>query len=196
MEVFSRDTKLNISTAYLRPGYAFGGSCLPKDLRALLHHARRNDVEVPLLASLLPSNDRQVEAAYDLVTANGARRIGVVGLSFKPGTDDLRESPLVTLVERLIGRGRQVRVHDPNVAMSQVHGANRAYIAQELPHVVSILTDTLDELLDDSEVIVLGNASPESAEAARRARPDQRVVDLARAVSSAADGSAYEGIAW
>jgi GDP-mannose 6-dehydrogenase len=196
MEVFSRDTKLNISTAYLRPGYAFGGSCLHKDLLALLHHGRRNDVEVPLLASLLPSNDRQVEAAYDLVTANGARRIGVVGLSFKPGTDDLRESPLVTLVERLIGRGRQVRVHDPNVAMSQVHGANRAYIAQELPHVVSILTDTLDELLDDSEVIVLGNASPESAEAARRARPDQRVVDLARAVSSAAGGSAYEGIAW
>lgn len=196
MEIFSRDTKLNISTAYLRPGYAFGGSCLPKDLRALLQHARRSDVEVPLLASLLVSNDRQVEAAYDLVTAGGERRVGVVGLSFKPGTDDLRESPLVTLVERLIGRGRQVKVHDPNVAMGQVHGANRAYIAQELPHVVSILTDSLDELLDSSEVIVLGNASAEAAEAARRARPDQRVVDLARAVEPAPVGVAYEGIAW
>ena len=196
MSIFGRDTKLNISTAYLRPGYAFGGSCLPKDLRALLHHARRNDVEVPLLASLLPSNDRQVEAAYDLVTAGGERRIGVVGLSFKPGTDDLRESPLVTLVERLIGRGREVRVHDPNVAMAQVHGANRAYIAQELPHVVSILTDSLDELLADSEVIVLGNASPEAADAARLARPEQRIVDLARAVDSVPDGVGYEGLAW
>ncbi|MEO8509642.1 MAG: nucleotide sugar dehydrogenase [Chloroflexota bacterium] len=196
MEIFSRDTKLNISTAYLRPGYAFGGSCLPKDLRALLQHARRSDVEVPLLASLLVSNDRQVEAAYDLVTSGGERRVGVVGLSFKPGTDDLRESPLVTLVERLIGRGRQVKVHDPNVAMGQVHGANRAYIAQELPHVVSILTDSLDELLDTSEVIVLGNASPEAVEAARRARPEQRIVDLARAVEAVPDGVAYEGIAW
>ncbi len=196
MDIFARDTKLNISTAYLRPGFAFGGSCLPKDLRALLHHAGRHDVEVPLLASLLPSNDRQVQAAYDLVVAGGERRIGVVGLSFKPGTDDLRESPLVTLVERLIGRGRQVRVHDPNVAIAQVHGANRAYIAQEIPHIVSIMTDSLDELLAESDVIVLGNASPEAAMAARGARSGQRVIDLARASSDAAAGAAYEGLAW
>ena len=196
MDLFARDTKLNISTAYLRPGFAFGGSCLPKDLRALLHHARRNDVDVPLLASLLPSNDRQVDSAYDLVTAGGERRIGVVGLSFKPGTDDLRESPLVTLVERLIGRGREVRVHDPNVAMARVHGANRAYIAQEIPHIVSLMTDSLDELLDGSDVIVLGNASAEAAEAARRARPGQRLVDLARAADGEPAGAAYEGIAW
>ncbi len=196
MSIFAQDTKLNISTAYLRPGFAFGGSCLPKDLRALLHHARRNDVELPLLASLLPSNDRQIDAAYDLVTAGGERRVGVVGLSFKPGTDDLRESPLVTLVERLIGRGREVRVHDPNVAIAQVHGANRAYIAQEIPHIVSVMTDSLDELLADSEVIVLGNASVEAAEAASRARPGQRVIDLARAVNQTPAGVEYEGIAW
>jgi GDP-mannose 6-dehydrogenase len=196
MDVFALDTKLNISAAYLRPGYAFGGSCLPKDLRALLHHAGRHDVEVPLLASLLPSNDRQVQAAYDLVVAGGERRIGVVGLSFKPGTDDLRESPLVTLVERLIGRGREVRVHDPNVAIAKVHGANRAYIAQEIPHIVSIMTDSLDDLVATSEVIVLGNASPEAVEAAAAARPGQRVIDLARALPTAAGEGRYEGLAW
>lgn len=196
MDIFALDTKLNISAAYLRPGYAFGGSCLPKDLRALLHHAGRHDVEVPLLASLLPSNDRQVQAAYDLVVAGGERRIGVVGLSFKPGTDDLRESPLVTLVERLIGRGRDVRVHDPNVAIAKVHGANRAYIAQEIPHIVSIMTDSLDDLVATSEVIVLGNASPEAVEAAAAARPGQRVIDLARALPEAAGEGRYEGLAW
>lgn len=196
MDIFALDTKLNISAAYLRPGYAFGGSCLPKDLRALLHHAGRHDVEVPLLASLLPSNDRQVQAAYDLVVAGGERRIGVVGLSFKPGTDDLRESPLVTLVERLIGRGRDVRVHDPNVAIAKVHGANRAYIAQEIPHIVSIMTDSLDDLVATSEVIVLGNASPEAIEAAAAARPGQRVIDLARALPEAAGEGRYEGLAW
>lgn len=196
MDIFALDTKLNISAAYLRPGYAFGGSCLPKDLRALLHHAGRHDVEVPLLASLLPSNDRQVQAAYDLVVAGGERRIGVVGLSFKPGTDDLRESPLVTLVERLIGRGRDVRVHDPNVAIAKVHGANRAYIAQEIPHIVSIMTDSLDDLVATSEVIVLGNASPEAIEAAAAARPGQRVIDLARALPAAAGEGRYEGLAW
>jgi GDP-mannose 6-dehydrogenase len=196
MDIFALDTKLNISAAYLRPGYAFGGSCLPKDLRALLHHAGRHDVAVPLLASLLPSNDRQVQAAYDLVVAGGERRIGVVGLSFKPGTDDLRESPLVTLVERLIGRGRDVRVHDPNVAIAKVHGANRAYIAQEIPHIVSIMTDSLDDLVASSEVIVLGNASPEAIEAAAAARPGQRVIDLARALPTAAGEGRYEGLAW
>ena len=128
--------------------------------------------------------------------AGGERRIGVVGLSFKPGTDDLRESPLVTLVERLIGRGREVRVHDPNVAIAKVHGANRAYIAQEIPHIVSIMTDSLDDLVATSEVIVLGNASPEAVEAAAAARPGQRVIDLARALPTAAGEGRYEGLAW
>ena len=197
MDIFCRDRKLNISTTYLRPGYAFGGSCLPKDLRALLYDARRNDVEVPVLSAILPSNDLHVARAYELVRATGARRIGVLGLSFKAGTDDLRESPLVALVERLIGRGYDVRVHDPNVSYANLHGANRAYIEQEIPHIVQILTDTPGQLLDHSEVVIVGNPDPAHAEVLRGLRDGQQVIDLVRLKGmEPMDPARYAGIAW
>jgi GDP-mannose 6-dehydrogenase len=194
MEIFARDHKLNISPAYLRPGYAFGGSCLPKDLRALVHAARRSDLEVPVLSAILPSNEEHIARGFALVRDAGVRRVGVLGLSFKAGTDDLRESPLVALVERLIGRGYQVCVYDPNVSFANLHGTNRAYIEREIPHIVSLMTDSPEQLLDHSELIVVGNSDPALARVLEAVRPDQVVVDLVRAAGS--PSANYRGIAW
>jgi GDP-mannose 6-dehydrogenase len=197
MDIFCRDRKLNISPTYLRPGFAFGGSCLPKDLRALLHDARRHDLDVPVMGAILPSNDNNIARAYELVRATGARRIGVLGLSFKAGTDDLRESPLVALVERLIGRGYDVRVHDPNVSYANLHGTNRAYIEKEIPHIVSILTESPDDLLTHSEAIIVGNADPDHLDVLRRASDGQHVIDLVRLRGfQPVDPTRYSGIAW
>ncbi len=157
MEVFTKDEKLNISKAYLRPGFAFGGSCLPKDIRALNHFARVSDVEVPLLASLLSSNQAHLDQALRLITKGGRRNIGVVGLSFKPGTDDLRESPLVVLVEHLIGRGFPVKVYDANVQLSRIFGANKQYIDKEIPHIERLMVGSLSELVEFAKVLVLGH---------------------------------------
>ncbi|RPI25519.1 MAG: UDP-glucose/GDP-mannose dehydrogenase family protein [Acidobacteria bacterium] len=157
MEIFAKDSKLNISKAYLRPGFAFGGSCLPKDVRALNHFARVSDVDVPLLASLLPSNHAQLEQALRLITKGGRRNVGVVGLSFKPGTDDLRESPLVLLVEHLIGRGFPVMVYDANVHLSRIFGANKQYIEKEIPHIEKLMVGNLEELVDFADVLVVGH---------------------------------------
>lgn len=196
MDLFCRDDKLNISKAYLRPGYAFGGSCLPKDLRALVHHSRRRDLPSPVLQSILPSNDAHVAAAYEMVRETGAKRIGLLGLSFKAGTDDLRESPLVALVERLIGRGYDVRVLDPSVSFASIHGANRAYIEKEVPHILSLMVDDLDALLAHAEVIVVGNGSPEFESVTERRRPDQMIIDLVRLSAARSGLEAYDGIAW
>ena len=157
MEIFLSDTKLNISPAYLRPGFAFGGSCLPKDLRALTHAARRNDVDVPLLANLLASNEVHLRRAVDLVVADGRRKVGIFGLSFKPGTDDLRESPMVELAERLIGKGFDLKIYDANVALSRLMGANRTYIEEQLPHIGELLTDDVDAVLEHGEVLIAGS---------------------------------------
>jgi GDP-mannose 6-dehydrogenase len=195
MEIFCKDRKLNIAPTYLRPGFAFGGSCLPKDLRALLHHGKSQDLALPLLEAILPSNQHQIERAYEMVRASGVRRVGVLGLSFKAGTDDLRESPLVALVERLIGREYQVAVYDRNVSFANLIGANRAYIEHEIPHIVSIMTDSLEDLIERSELVIVGNADPAFA-AALDARPDgQHVIDLVR-LENAEPRDLYEGIAW
>jgi GDP-mannose 6-dehydrogenase len=197
MDLFCRDTKLNISAAYLKPGYAFGGSCLPKDLRAVLHHARRHDLNLPVLEAILTSNDRQVQAAYEMIQRTGKKRIGVLGLSFKAGTDDLRESPIVTLVERLIGRGYDVVVYDRSVSFANLHGANRAYIEQEIPHIVSIMTTSLDGLLDHADVVVIGSTDPEFADVVSKGRDGQQYIDLIRVGDrETADGVAYQGIGW
>ena len=180
MRIFRMDRKLNISEAYLTPGFAFGGSCLPKDLRALLCASRLHAVDVPLLSSILPSNERQVRRAVDAVLQLKKKAIGVVGLAFKPDTDDLRESPMVTLVETLIGKGCAVRILDPNVVMARLRGANRQYIETEIPHVASLLCDTVQCLVDHAEVIVIGATCTESAEVLAAARPDQAIVDLTR----------------
>ena len=180
MRIFMMDRKLNVSEAYLHPGFAFGGSCLPKDLRALVYAARRADVSVPLLAAILPSNEGQIRGAVETVLATRKRRIGVVGLAFKAGTDDLRESPMVTLVETLIGKGCEVRILDPSVAVARLRGANRRYIEEEIPHIASLLCESVETLLAHAEVLVIGNASAEATRAVTAAGPDRVVVDLTR----------------
>ncbi|RJP79151.1 MAG: nucleotide sugar dehydrogenase [Candidatus Zixiibacteriota bacterium] len=157
MDLFCRDDKLNISRAYLKPGFAFGGSCLPKDVRALNYFARSEDADVPLLASLMPSNQAHLDQALRLILRGGRRNVGVYGLSFKPGTDDLRESPLVLLVEHLIGRGFPVRIYDANVHISKLFGANRQYIEKEVPHIEKLMTPTLGELVSFARVLVVGH---------------------------------------
>ncbi len=180
MRVFLMDRKLNLSEAYLHPGFAFGGSCLPKDLRALLHAGRAADVSPPLLGSILPSNEAQVRRAVEAVLETRRRRVGVVGLSFKPGTDDLRESPMVALVEALIGKGCDLRILDRNVSIARLVGANRRYIEEEIPHIASLMCESLETLLLHAEVVVIGAAGPEAEAALAAAGPRHLVVDLAR----------------
>jgi len=180
MRIFLMDRKLNVSQAYLRPGFAFGGSCLPKDLRALLYAARTADVSPPVLSAILPSNEAQIRRGMDAVLETRKRRVGVVGLSFKPGTDDLRESPMVTLVEALIGKGCDVRILDPSVSLAQLVGANRRYIEEEIPHIASLMCEDIQQLLDHAEVLVIGSASREAAHALAAIGPEHIVVDLTR----------------
>ena len=197
MDIFCADNKLNISASYLRPGYAFGGSCLPKDLRAILHAARHNDVDLPILAHVLTSNQRTVDRAFRLVEAAGNRRVGLFGLSFKSGTDDLRESPLVELAERLVGRGYDVLIYDGNVALSRLQGANRAYIAARIPHLERLLASSAEAIVAHGETLVVGNAPPDVLDAIGHA--DQRtIVDLVRFPGSdrLQNSVSYSGIAW
>jgi GDP-mannose 6-dehydrogenase len=182
MRVFAMDRKLNISEAYLRPGFAFGGSCLPKDVRALLHAARTADLAVPVLAEILPSNERQIQQGIARVLATRRRRIGVLGLAFKPDTDDLRESPMVRLVEGLIGKGCDVRILDRRVSIARLGGANRRYIEEEIPHIASLMCESLDPILEHAEVLVVGNGGEDARRGLALARPDQAVVDLTRSV--------------
>jgi GDP-mannose 6-dehydrogenase len=198
MDIFLADTKLNISPAYLRPGFAFGGSCLPKDLRALIHTARRNDIDTPLLANVLISNEIHLRRALDLVIANGRRKVGIFGLSFKPGTDDLRESPMVELAERLIGKGFDVKIHDANVILSRLVGANRSYIDERLPHIGDVLTDNIHAVLEHGDVLIVGSRTPEVVDVLARAGSERLIIDLVRlpnAVQLRATPN-YQGIGW
>lgn len=180
MRIFAMDKKLNISDAYLRPGFAFGGSCLPKDVRALVYSANSNDVSVPLLTSILPSNQGQIRDAIDAVLDTKKKKIGLVGLSFKKDTDDLRESPMVTLVETLIGKGCDIRILDRNVSIARLMGANRRYIETEIPHIASLMCDTADELVEHADIIIVGNKSEESKHVLASIRPEQAVFDLTK----------------
>ena len=182
MRIFAMDRKLNVSDAYLKPGFAFGGSCLPKDIRGLLWAARTHDVELPLLTSVLPSNDHQIRSAIQRVLTLGKRKVGVVGLAFKKDTDDLRESPVVTLVEALIGKGFDVRILDSNVSMARLVGANRRYIESEIPHIASLLCATPAELSAHADVLVIGSRSKEAETVLEARRRDQQLVDLTRTV--------------
>ena len=198
MDIFLADTKLNISPAYLRPGFAFGGSCLPKDVRALVHTARRNDIDIPLLANLLGSNEVHLRRAVDLVIADGRRKVGIFGLSFKPGTDDLRESPMVELAERLIGKGFDVKIYDPTVVLSRLIGANRNYIHQQLPHICDLLTSDIDAVLEHGEVLIAGSRDAEVVDAIERAATDKFVLDLIRLPNTEdlRGKRNYSGIGW
>lgn len=197
-EIFVSDTRLNISPAYLDPGFAFGGSCLPKDVRAVTHRAREMDLRLPLLESLLPSNQEHVERAIEMVLAAGKKKVGILGLSFKSGTDDLRESPQVALVKRLLGEGCQIRIWDPNVSLARLAGANRQYIEEVIPHIASLLSADIGQVLEASEIVVLatGAVTPDMVEGTLRR--DQALVDLVNLDKSRRPrtASSYEGICW
>jgi GDP-mannose 6-dehydrogenase len=197
MDIFCRDEKLNLSPYYLKPGFAFGGSCLPKDVRALQYRAREVDLDMPLINSVLGSNRMQIEHAIERIVETGKKRVGILGFSFKAGTDDLRESPMVILGEALLGKGYELCIYDRNVSMARLMGANKAYIEQQIPHLSSLLCDTLDEVIEGSEVIVVGNPAPEFAQAVSACRADQIVIDLVRLPLSGVPVAAdYRGICW
>jgi len=196
MDIFCQDTKLNISPYYLRPGFAFGGSCLPKDVRALTYHAKRLDLSLPVLESIMDSNRIQIDRAFDLIVGHKKKRIGILGFSFKAGTDDLRDSPIVELAERLIGKGYDLRLYDKNVSLAKLVGANREYILDHIPHIAGLMVDSAAQLLEHAEILIVGNGAAEFADLVSARNPEQRVIDLVRIgdETSAADG--YEGIAW
>lgn len=156
MKVFCNDTKLNVSPRYLMPGFAFGGSCLPKDVRAILHAGKELDLHLPLIAAILSSNEQVIERAFQKVRATGKRHIGLIGLSFKSNTDDLRESPFVELAERLLGKGYELRIYDPNVVAARLTGANKQYIDGVIPHLSRLLVHSLEEL-NDAELLIVGH---------------------------------------
>jgi GDP-mannose 6-dehydrogenase len=178
MEHFCRDRRLNISSAYLMPGFAFGGSCLPKDLRALVYRAREQDLDCPLLSAVLPSNHKQIDRAIEMVEKTQRRKIGILGLSFKAGTDDIRESPVVHLVEALVGKGYQVRIFDEKIDLSRLTGANRSFLEQELPHIATLMCTSLGEIIAQSDVIVIGNNNKDFRSLPRLLQADQILIDL------------------
>lgn len=199
MNIFSTDTKLNISKAYLKPGFAFGGSCLPKDLRALLYKAKELDIEPPLLKSILPSNQLQIQRAIDMIMRSRKKNIGIIGLSFKAGTDDLRESPMVLLVEYLIGKGYKIKIFDKNVSISKLIGANKEYIQQQIPHISSLLSKGIKQVINFAEVVVIGNAEAEFIKALKNIDHHKTIIDLARIVDKSDEIdylSQYQGLCW
>lgn len=201
MAVFSEDRKLNISAAYLRPGFAFGGSCLPKDVRAVTYQGRSLDVDTPVLSAILASNRVQIDNAFSMIYATGRRRIGLMGLSFKEGTDDLRESPIVTLAERLIGKGYQLSIFDRNVRLASLVGANKDYILNLIPHIERLLVTDPETLFDQSDVVVLATAEKDFGDLAGRLGRKKIVIDLVgtwglNEASNRLDCERYEGIAW
>ena len=197
MDIFTQDTKLNISPAYLKPGFAFGGSCLPKDIRAFLYKSKSCDLEIPLIASLLKSNEEQIKNTFNLIQKAGSRKIGMFGLSFKPGTDDLRESPLVSLVELLIGKGYDVKIHDPNVSLAKVMGSNKEYIERVIPHISKLLFEDVNEVMQHGETLVFGHNSELYRSLRAKLKPEQTVIDLVRLWPDYRDlGTRYHGISW
>jgi GDP-mannose 6-dehydrogenase len=196
MEIFCQDTKLNLSPYYMKPGFAFGGSCLPKDVRALTYKGRSMDLDLPVLNAILPSNQRQVEKGIEMVTAHGRKKIGILGFAFKAGTDDLRESPLVDLVEALLGKGYELKLYDKNVNLAALTGANRDYILNHIPHISRLMVNDMSEVLDFADVVVIGNGAEEFKLAAERPKPGQVIVDLARISRKKSEPGRYDGICW
>ena len=196
MDIFCQDTKLNLSSYYLKPGFAFGGSCLPKDVRALSYKAKLLDVKVPIIDAIIPSNNEQIERGIRAVIEKGHKKVGILGFSFKAGTDDLRESPIVELLERLIGKGYDLRVYDSNVRMASIHGANKEYILNHIPHIAKLMVPTMQEVLDHAGTIVIGNGSPEFREVPRLLGQGQSIVDLVRIADTRSVEGVYDGLCW
>jgi GDP-mannose 6-dehydrogenase len=196
MEIFCLDKKLNISSAYLSPGFAFGGSCLPKDLRALGYTAKSHDLELPILSSILRSNELQVIRGLQLIVDKGHTRVGVLGFSFKAGTDDLRESPMIEVIERLSGKGYDVRIYDKNVQLAKLVGANRDFILNRIPHIAKMMVDSVDRVLEHAQTIVIGNRDPEFTSVPASLREGQSVVEFCRLFEPASGNARYDGICW
>lgn len=197
MDIFCKDKKLNISSYYLKPGFAFGGSCLPKDLRALLYKGKELDLELPVLDSIMKSNNNQIEIAFKLIAKTGKKKVGLLGLSFKSNTDDLRESPMVELVEKLIGKGYDLSIYDKEVSIAKIFGSNKEYIEQMIPHISSLMKESVQEVIENSQVIVITKRSNEFESLIVEPKEDKIVIDLARidALQQRSDGL-YEGICW
>ena len=196
MKIFCQDKKLNISSAYLSPGFAFGGSCLPKDLRALAYKAKMHDLELPIMSSVLTSNELQIARGVRLITEKGHRRVGVLGFSFKAGTDDLRESPMIEVIERLIGKGFDLRIFDRNVNLASLVGANRDFILNHIPHISRLMVSGIDAVLDHAQTIVIGNKDPEFQTVPGRLRDGQQLIDFVRVTDRRSENGKYDGICW
>ena len=196
MKIFCQDTQLNISAAYMRPGFAFGGSCLPKEVKGFITLARDHDVQIPALAGLLDSNDLHIKRAYDLIARNGRKRVALFGLAFKPGTDDMRDSPLVALAERLLGKGFDIAIFDRFVKLSRLLGKNKEFIEREIPHLDRLLHDDPAAALQGAEVIVVGHADAEARQVIARNAAGRRIVDLSGYADLRTAGADYEGICW
>jgi GDP-mannose 6-dehydrogenase len=197
MELVCQDTQLNISPAYLKPGFAFGGSCLPKDLRATTYLAKTHDVELPMLGGIMQSNRQHIDRAIAKVLESGCRKVGMLGLSFKTGTDDLRESPLVILAEQLLGKGVQLSIFDPDVQLSRLLGANRRFIETQLPHIGELLKPDLDAIIAEADMLIVGVSNPAIFDAlATHARPEQKVLDLVNLPKGMALRAQVEGLCW
>lgn len=198
MDIFCQDTNLNISSRYLQPGFAFGGSCLPKDLRALLFLARHRDLQLPVLESILTSNRLNIHRVADMILRDRRwNKVGIIGLTFKSGTDDLRESPIVELVEILSGKGLKVRIYDNNVYLSRLSGGNKAFIEQVLPHISAMMSGSMKEVVQTSDVIVVGHDLQDGGEQlVSLLSPDQLVIELVKITASKSQPAEYEGICW
>lgn len=197
MNIFCKDEKLNLSSYYMKPGFAFGGSCLPKDVRALQYRAKEVDLDMPVIQAILGSNQLQIQHAIDEIVDTGKKRVGLLGFSFKAGTDDLRESPIVILAEALLGKGFALSIYDKNVSMARLVGANKEYINTQIPHLSSLLTESIDEVLEKSDVIVVGNGAPEFGDALTRTREDHIILDLVRVKTPREQIKGdYRGICW
>jgi len=196
MKIFCEDRKLNISTAYLQPGFAFGGSCLPKDLRALSYQAKTRDLELPILTSILPSNEVQVDRGLDLIMKNGHKQVGILGFSFKAGTDDLRESPMIEVIERLLGKGYDLRIYDKNVIVASLVGANRDFILNRIPHISRLMVPDVNAVLQHAQTVVIGNNDPDFKEIPRQLRHDQKLIDFVRISAQRSVNGNYDGICW
>ncbi len=197
MKIFCQDKQLNISAAYLRPGFAFGGSCLPKEVKGFLTMARSLDVPIPVLGSLLDSNDAHIGRAYDMIARDGRRKVALFGLAFKPGTDDMRDSPLVTLAERLLGKGFELSIYDNFVKISRLLGKNKEYIDREIPHLDRLLRETPEQVLEGAEVIVIGHADAAARQVIAAHAAGRRIVDLSGyADLREAPAAEYGGICW
>lgn len=196
MGIFCQDTKLNLSPYYMKPGFAFGGSCLPKDVRALTYKARSLDLDIPILNAIIPSNELQVERGIQMVMQTGNKKVGVLGFSFKAGTDDLRESPIVELIERLLGKGYDIRLYDRNVNLASLVGANKDYILNRIPHISGLMLDSIDAVLKHAETVVIGNGDEEFKRIPDRLQKGQIIIDLVRIGKERSQKGKYDGICW